>query len=175
MLNMLIGVMCETIRLVSEAETEETLVAQACRELRTMLYQSGLDADGDEMISKVEFGSMLDVQEACLCLKHLGLDVVALVDQTDFIFKDTDRLAFDDFMELVLQLRGCNTATVKDVVDLRRTMKVETIKMQQELKKLYGLCMLNAEASATASASLGQSGPPGGGSRRMSAPQLLLT
>mmetsp|Transcript_2417 Transcript_2417/g.4445 ORF Transcript_2417/g.4445 Transcript_2417/m.4445 type:complete len:617 (+) Transcript_2417:49-1899(+) len=159
-LNMLIGVMCETIRMVSEAESEETLVANACRDLQAMLQSSGLDANGDMMISREEFCSMLEVREACLCIKHLGVDVVALVDQADFIFKDTEELPFDDFMELVLELRGCNHVTVKDVIELRKAVKAELIKTQLETRKLQSLILMNSP-HAQASPSRGQSAPPG--------------
>mmetsp|Transcript_51964 Transcript_51964/g.97502 ORF Transcript_51964/g.97502 Transcript_51964/m.97502 type:complete len:101 (-) Transcript_51964:170-472(-) len=49
------------------------------------------------------------------------MDVVVLVDLIDHIFTDENsELTFADLMELVLQLRGTNTATVRDVVDLRK-------------------------------------------------------
>jgi len=50
----------------------------------------------------------------------MGVDVFGLVDLTDFIFRDGHALDFGEFMELVMQLRGSNQATVKDIVDLRK-------------------------------------------------------
>mmetsp|Transcript_1006 Transcript_1006/g.3600 ORF Transcript_1006/g.3600 Transcript_1006/m.3600 type:complete len:90 (-) Transcript_1006:153-422(-) len=43
----------------------------------------------------------------------------------DFIFKGVEELTFPDFMEVVLQLRGSNGATVRDVVDLRKWVAEE--------------------------------------------------
>merc|ERR1711920_807805 len=53
---------------------------------------------------------------------------IGLVDFADFIFdgdgcgaeEDEPELDFPKFMDVVLQLRGSNNATVKDVVDLRK-------------------------------------------------------
>ena len=44
------------------------------------------------------------------------MDVVGLVDFADDIFKDEIELSFHDFMDLVLQLRSSNNATVRDVI-----------------------------------------------------------
>ena len=63
-------------------------------------------------------------------MKDIGVDIMGLVDFADLIFEDqgvagTDeeaqevRISFNDFLKHVLQLRGSNTATVKDMVDLR--------------------------------------------------------
>merc|ERR1719183_759108 len=55
-------------------------------------------------------------------IQEIGVDVVGLVDFADFIFKDGVELSFPEFMEIVLQLRGSNMSTVRDVVDLRKFM-----------------------------------------------------
>merc|ERR1712151_156582 len=78
------------------------------------------------LISKAEFCDILRNREATKALHEVGVDVVGLVDFVDFIFGGDDSeadgttLTFSDFMDVVLQLRGSNTATVKDVVDLRK-------------------------------------------------------
>ena len=45
-------------------------------------------------------------------MQNVGVDVVGMVEFSDFIFKDRE-LTFAEFVELVLQLRGSNQATVK--------------------------------------------------------------
>jgi len=50
----------------------------------------------------------------------VGVDVVGLVDFMDDIFKDGPELSFPDVMELVLQLRSQNQATVRDIIELRK-------------------------------------------------------
>merc|ERR1712039_765838 len=84
--------------------------------------------NSDMLISKTEFCDILRNREATKALHGVGVDVVGLVDFVDFIFGGDDSeedgngttLSFSDFMDVVLQLRGSNTATVKDVVDLRK-------------------------------------------------------
>merc|ERR1712113_992331 len=89
-----------------------------------------LDTDGGGTISKTEFCQILENADAVRCLQDVGVDVIGLVDFADFIFDDNGacggaldddtELDFPHFMEVVLQLRGTNNATVKDIVDLRK-------------------------------------------------------
>merc|ERR1719436_2163731 len=74
------------------------------------------------MISKQECEALLMTPEAAQALQNIGVDVVGLVDLMDYIFQEENDLSFLKFMETVLQLRGSNTATVKDIVDLRKFM-----------------------------------------------------
>merc|ERR1719183_478350 len=98
-----------------------------------------LDSDGGGTISKQEFTEILDNIDAVRCLHDVGVDVFALVDLADYIFEDDDaentdeiELDFTKFMEVVLQLRGTNAATVKDIVDLRKFMRLS---MTENLKQ----------------------------------------
>mmetsp|Transcript_14749 Transcript_14749/g.44107 ORF Transcript_14749/g.44107 Transcript_14749/m.44107 type:complete len:279 (+) Transcript_14749:1-837(+) len=132
--NMLIGVMVETVHVVSMVEREQLSVNFTKDKLLNMLHTSNLDADGDNMISRNEFGCLLQNPEAANALKELGVDVVALVDLTEYVFEKSDELDFPDFMEVVLQLRGSNKATVKDIVDLRKFVRQEIDKLRQLLQ-----------------------------------------
>lgn len=98
-----------------------------------------MDSDGGGSISKREFLHIIENAEAVRCLSDVGVDVFALIDNADYIFNDDDventeemELDFKTFMEVVLALRGTNQATVKDVVDLRKFMRMS---MQQNLKQ----------------------------------------
>jgi len=62
----------------------------------------------------------------------VGVDVVGLVENTEFIFKDKNTVSFPSFMQLVLDLRGNNTATVKNIVDLQRTVSEDFRRSQQD-------------------------------------------
>jgi hypothetical protein len=135
-LNMLIGVMCETVRLVSTVEHEQTVVSYTKARLKRMMREGNIDADGDHLISKSEFTALLHIPEAVVALGDLGVDVVGLVELSEFIFEQHGVLRFTDFMEIILELRGSNTATVKDVVQLRRGMKQEFSRINELLLKL---------------------------------------
>merc|ERR1712228_761345 len=85
-----------------------------------------LDEDRDGMISQAEFESLLLKPEAARIIQSVGVDVEELVDNADFIFNDArSTLNFHDFMDIILQLRGSNKATVKDLVSLRRVVLTE--------------------------------------------------
>merc|ERR1719330_2336869 len=84
-----------------------------------MIEQLGLDLDGNGSLSRGEFEALLVLPEAAQFMQDVGVDVVGLVEYSDFIFKDRE-MSFSDFVELILQLRGTNQATVKDIVDLRK-------------------------------------------------------
>merc|ERR1719199_1054219 len=78
------------------------------------------DADQNLTIARPEFEQLLLKPRAARIIQDVGVDVVGLVDFMDFIFKDGQELSFPEFMDVVLQLRGTNNATVRDVVDLRK-------------------------------------------------------
>eukprot|EP00927_Polykrikos_kofoidii_P025277 TRINITY_DN2274_c0_g1_i2.p1 TRINITY_DN2274_c0_g1~~TRINITY_DN2274_c0_g1_i2.p1 ORF type:complete len:730 (+),score=121.52 TRINITY_DN2274_c0_g1_i2:51-2192(+) len=127
-MNMLVGVLCEVVSAVAATEQEEMLVTYVNDKLSKVMAM--LDTDGGGTISKREFIEILDNVDAVRCLNDVGVDVFGLVDLADYIFEDDDsknedevELDFSKFMEVVLQLRGTNQATVKDVVDLRKFMR----------------------------------------------------
>jgi hypothetical protein len=134
-MNMLVGVLCEVVCVVSAVEKESLLVNYVKSTLQHMLTTSGIDADGDYKISKDEFQDLLDMPGAAKAIQEVGVDVVGLMDFTDFIFKDGRELSFPDFMDMVLQLRGSNNATVKDVVDLRKHLTSELSKFSSTFQE----------------------------------------
>eukprot|EP00929_Paragymnodinium_shiwhaense_P077245 TRINITY_DN3977_c1_g1_i1.p1 TRINITY_DN3977_c1_g1~~TRINITY_DN3977_c1_g1_i1.p1 ORF type:complete len:844 (-),score=195.92 TRINITY_DN3977_c1_g1_i1:83-2614(-) len=143
-MNMLIGVLCEVVEAVAATEKESASVAYVKVRLKDIMRQGGLDTDGDGMISKTEFVAILDNAQATRILAAAGVDVFGLVDCADFIFHVPDingevrerTLDFGDFMEVVLQLRGTNVATVKDIMDLRKFVSVTTKRLDEKLVTL---------------------------------------
>lgn len=144
-MNMLIGVLCEVVSAVAATEKEEMLVGYVNGKLRQVVDL--MDADGDCQISKNEFVNILENMEASRALHEVGVDVVGLIDFAEFIFQDensTDAeeeraLSFGDFMEVILQLRGTNNATVKDIVDLRKFVRRALIQTNTQLASLVKL------------------------------------
>eukprot|EP00927_Polykrikos_kofoidii_P007811 TRINITY_DN13207_c1_g1_i1.p1 TRINITY_DN13207_c1_g1~~TRINITY_DN13207_c1_g1_i1.p1 ORF type:complete len:797 (-),score=164.93 TRINITY_DN13207_c1_g1_i1:49-2340(-) len=144
-MNMLIGVLCEVVSAVAATEREEMLVSYVGGKLRKVVEL--LDTDGGGTISKKEFLQILENLDAIKALQDVGVDVVGLVDFADFIFEvendvgdeDEDEgveLTLGQFMEVVLQLRGSNNATVKDVVDLRKFVRTSSATTQAQLVNL---------------------------------------
>ncbi|CAE7761893.1 CACNA1B [Symbiodinium pilosum] len=128
MMNMLVGVLVEVIKTVSEIEREQLEVSFVKKIFSDMITKMNLDADGDNRISKDEFDTLLSKPEAAKALLNIGVDVVGLVDYREVLFgKEGDmELSFAEFMEAILELRGTNSAKVKDIVDLRKFVAQET-------------------------------------------------
>eukprot|EP00927_Polykrikos_kofoidii_P002552 TRINITY_DN11018_c0_g1_i1.p1 TRINITY_DN11018_c0_g1~~TRINITY_DN11018_c0_g1_i1.p1 ORF type:complete len:827 (+),score=157.68 TRINITY_DN11018_c0_g1_i1:169-2481(+) len=124
-MNMLVGVFCEVVTVVSEVEKEQLLLTWVKTELQTFYTGSEMDQNGDSILQRDEFDLLLSNPTVAKALSTVGVDVLGLVDLTDFIFAEKDGLSFVDFMEVILQFRGSNTATVKDVVFLRRLLTQE--------------------------------------------------
>jgi len=116
-MNMLVGVLVEVVKVVSCVENEQLMVDFVKTKLQT-LY-NGVEGKNNT-ISRFEFEKLLVRPEAAKVLQEVGVDVVGLVDLADVIFQETDELLFPDFMGLVLQFRGTNNATVRDIVYLRK-------------------------------------------------------
>lgn len=145
-MNMLIGILCEVVTVVSAVEKENSLLVFVKARLQRMLTESGLDADGDGMITKDEFEQLLDIPEAARALQEVGVDVIGLVDFADFIFglDGNIPLTFADFMDVVLQLRGSNGATVKDMVDMRKFITQELSRMEEALQQNLRATLVNS-------------------------------
>jgi len=121
LMNMLIGIITEVISAVSSLEKEEMLLQDVKEDLWSMLKSMNFVQDADDTISKLEFQGLLAAPKAAQVLEDVGVDPVGLVDFADYIFSDErPTLTFADFMDIVLQLRGSNTASVKDIIDLRK-------------------------------------------------------
>jgi hypothetical protein len=123
-MNMLVGVLVEVVGAVAEAEKEGLAVHEMRENLIHVMKELDYDASG--CISKSEFEKILIRPKVCKILLDVGVDVVGLVDLSDFIFEDfgsDGELYLEDFMKVVLDLRDGNTAKVKDVVMLQKLMK----------------------------------------------------
>jgi len=126
-LNLLTGVIVEVVTGVAALESQVLKVSYVKERIQELMKQ-GADADGDNMISKKEFMNLLNNQKATAILQSVGVDVVGLVDFVDAIFTSTNEddeveekcLSFEEFMGVILDLRGSNKATVRDVVELRK-------------------------------------------------------
>eukprot|EP00928_Gymnodinium_smaydae_P070904 TRINITY_DN54642_c0_g1_i1.p1 TRINITY_DN54642_c0_g1~~TRINITY_DN54642_c0_g1_i1.p1 ORF type:complete len:615 (-),score=126.21 TRINITY_DN54642_c0_g1_i1:76-1920(-) len=118
LLNMLVGVLCEVVSVTSSVERERLTVRFVRAKLMDLLHKT--DKDNTMSISRTEFEELLLCVEGAKIIQEVGVDPVGLVDFADFIFEDGAEITFPQFMDYVLQLRGSNVTTVKDVVDLRK-------------------------------------------------------
>merc|ERR1719277_1156747 len=142
-MNLLIGVLCEVVGSVSAAEKEAIAVSLVKEKVVQVLSEHGLDTDGDGLISKEELHGLAEHEEAAKHLQDAGIDVVGLLDLADVIFQSDlhghefkKKLNFAEFMDLVLQLRGSNAATVKDIVDLRKFVHTKTTLASNQMARV---------------------------------------
>jgi hypothetical protein len=135
-MNMLVGVLVEVVSVVAKIENETLQVQFVQTKLAETL--SELDSNGDCQISRTEFESILVHPQAARALHEVGVDVVGLIDFTDFIFQGAEKITFKIFMDTVLQLRGSNAATVKDIVDLRKCVLQEMLRFETSIVRMLG-------------------------------------
>merc|ERR1719446_1152435 len=70
-MNMLVGVLCEVVSVVSSVEKESMLISYVKGTLLNMLRTSGLDADNDQMIDRTEWEALLENPGAAKALQEV--------------------------------------------------------------------------------------------------------
>eukprot|EP00913_Durusdinium_trenchii_P020572 g19322.t1 len=122
-MNMLIGVLCEVITAVADAEKEALQVSWTTEVLQQCLT-AGADTNNDGCI---------DLDDV---LREADVDAATLINFADVLFEGEGdelltKIPFSEFMTRTLKLRGSNTATVKDLVDLRKWMSKELLALRK--------------------------------------------
>lgn len=128
-MNLLLGVLVEVVRVVATAEQEGRVVRNLKEELH---YAKEAMGEDDSTISQEEFINLLQNDQAIDVLQDVGVDLIALVKDPNIIFDGEAFMGFQDFLDEILLLRGSNTATVKDLTVLKNQI-IQTL--PQVLKK----------------------------------------
>jgi len=134
-LNMLVGVLCEVISAVAAEESESMMVDKVYEELGSIM--ENMDENYDGTFCWAEFQAMLETPSALSILESVNVGVNSLIDMAeDAFFEDGVEvsLTFGDLLEMVLDLRGGQPSTVKDVMRLgkRFTKKVMTVNRRMD-------------------------------------------
>lgn len=130
LLNMLVGVLCEVVSVVSSVERDAMQVAFVKHSIVGALADAGITFSKTQAITKEEFHDLLMKPAAAKAIRAAGVDLVGLVDFSDYIFAgeykakgiDGGSLTLDQLIEVMLELGSTNSATVKDIVDSRKIM-----------------------------------------------------
>eukprot|EP00931_Biecheleriopsis_adriatica_P053619 TRINITY_DN31425_c0_g1_i1.p1 TRINITY_DN31425_c0_g1~~TRINITY_DN31425_c0_g1_i1.p1 ORF type:complete len:504 (-),score=99.66 TRINITY_DN31425_c0_g1_i1:98-1609(-) len=142
-MNMLIGVLCEVIASVAATE-KEMLRTEMVKNEMTRIWEA-MDENGDGQMSKEEMANIVGKPEAIKALHAVEVDPDGMVEFADTWFQDDETgeekdLPFIEFLENVLDLRGTNTATVKDIMSLQKNlnqkMKVQFKSMDEKVAKV---------------------------------------
>jgi len=154
-LNMLIGILCNVVDNVAQAEKAEADVAYLKNTLLDLLECH--DEDNNGLVRKSEFDQLMRNPEMHLILTRFGVDVNDLLSLKESLFDDKDaavfgnglepdewephvrQLAFSEFLKVVLRLRGNNSASVTDIVELReyiqQCLDKQTKRMERRISK----------------------------------------
>merc|ERR1711939_324263 len=119
-LNMLVGVLVEVVANVMNAENDRMAFGYVKQRMLELSEKADFKENGDGWITREEFDEILIHPAASQIIEDVGVDVVGLVDFSEFIYKDCDALQFDHFVEVVLDLRDSKKACVKDIHYLRK-------------------------------------------------------
>jgi hypothetical protein len=143
MMNMLVGVLCEVMSSVAQKEKEKMATAFLRSKVEAIMSDMGLDVNRNGLISVEEFEGLLANEQAANALRDIDVDPEVLIDMTDGIFQaDSEgqrfdkELDMDSFMALVMQVRGGNTATVRDLLQLRHFIQDEFTEKTLTLTRL---------------------------------------
>jgi hypothetical protein len=122
---MLVGVLVDVIGLIASTEKEGMTVSYLARNMRQKLELLGHNCETP--FTKYELQKVLIEPDVCLMLKDINVDVEVLMDMLDISYETLDKsgesMTFEKLMNILLNGRGANTATVRDTTELLRILK----------------------------------------------------
>lgn len=136
-MNMLIGVLCEVISAVAQEENETAMVDKVHEQFDAIL--SELDDNHDGTISWDEFKAILDFPASLQAMEMMNVNPESMIDVAEDLFwEDGEPLTvtFDDFMVMVLDLRGGQQATVENLMSLGKRISQKFMKLQKRTDKI---------------------------------------
>lgn len=145
-LNMLVGVLCEIISAVA-AEEQETMIVDKVHEKLGQIVQEA-DENNDGTMSWDEFKTMMEHPEAIAAMESVNVSPESLIDIAEDVFFDEGQpvaLSFDDFMNVVLDLRGGQQATVHNILGLGKRMSSKFLNLNTRMDSVEGRMALRAD------------------------------
>lgn len=136
-MNMLIGVLCEVISAVAAEEKESMMIDTVHEKFDGIVKE--LDQNGDGDLSYDEFEKILDYPEALAALESVNVDPEMMIDLAeDFFFEDGEpvKVSFPEFMNMVLDLRGGQQATVKDIMGLAKRVNRKVMNFKEKMDSI---------------------------------------
>jgi len=107
LMNMLIGVLCDVVSNVREAELDNIHVQHLDHEITKIVEY--IDSDHNGFVTKQEWEKVFYNKETLRLLDGIGVDLPSFGGLQEFIFKDTDSLTNTEFCHLIAQFRGCRS------------------------------------------------------------------
>lgn len=128
LMNMLIGIMCDVCSDAAASAKEEAFAKEVEHQLSRMSTQ--IDADHSGTIDRAEFDLIIKDPQLAHSFTELNVDLVGIAQFGEFIYEITEELSYAEFAVLVGQFRGSKSATVKDLMDIRRYMSMELLSFE---------------------------------------------
>jgi hypothetical protein len=119
---------------LSKALTIEPVRSSAMQKKRQVLDFPDLTQDA--LVRFLSYPPVISLLRDC------GVDAIAFLDSINFIFEELEQqgrseLPFVDFVQTVLNMRGTNPATVKDVKEQMRLMKMHNQEASRSTNALF--------------------------------------
>jgi len=134
---MLVGVLVEVVSKIATQEKENLTVSYIASKVREKIESSGRALDAP--FTKTELQMFLFEAEFCKMLTSVNVDIVALMDMLDITYEDIERaghsMTYDRLIELLLNGRGTNAATVRDTKEVLRIVKHAVNRARDDLRK----------------------------------------
>lgn len=130
LLYMLMGVLVSVVGVIAQTEKESKQVVDLADQMRAVMLALGYDQA--EPLTKIQFIKMTQEPEALWIMEDMGIDVIVLTDMVDMIFEDASQdghtIPFSSLVSILLNLRGRNPASVKDIKEHDRLFKQHLVK-----------------------------------------------
>jgi len=156
--NMLIAVMCAVITGVAIEEKESMIIDKVHEKFGNVVTQ--LDTNKDELLSWEEFTKIVLLPDAIHALDSVNVDPEALIDAAeDFFVEDGQQVSvtFEEFMTMVLDMRGGQQAAVKDIMSVSKRFTKKFLRVQSRMDELEHKCDLILDKLGVPSPSRGTS------------------
>jgi hypothetical protein len=141
LLNMLVGVMVTTISAIAAAQTEGMTTCFLASQLRTAMAGRDPSFSPDAPISKEDFQQLMVDPDIEGIINEAGVDVMLLLDSSQMLFekieKDGGEFNFEKFIDLILNNRGGNPASVRDVKEQLKLMKGLVKDAENDIVKIF--------------------------------------
>lgn len=136
-LNMLIGVLCEVISAVAEEERESMITDKVHEKFKNIVKD--LDTDQSGNVSWAEFQNIIIMPEAISALESVNVDPEGMIDFAQDWFQEDGQekaISFQEFMNIVLELRGGQQATLKDLMLMNKRANGKFSSLRGRMEKI---------------------------------------
>jgi len=126
-MGVLTGLLVQTVKTVADVEKEEQTIRRLTEEIDEVWgYICQHDAASGTYVSALELHHLSEDQELVKTLRRIDVDPDSLRSVADFVLEEHGlRMHLPEFKRVLLDLRGKNTAKVRDHVETRKFIRAQ--------------------------------------------------